>query len=812
MADTGLIQPAALEDTNATATESSAKSITGLTQAEADSRVKQFGYNEIPEKKAYPLLNFLSKFWGLTAWMLEFIVVLSWFLHNRSDAYVVGGLLIFNALISFTLEQSAANAVAELRKKLQVNVKLLRDGLWKTVIARELVPDDIIRVRIGDFVPADFKITDGQISVDQSSLTGESGEVEKNNGETVYSGSVVTKGEATGMVTLTGLNTYFGKTAQLVNIAKPGSHIDEVLAKVVKWLLLIVAALLIIAFVVSVIRGMNPLQLLPLMLVLLLGAIPVALTAMFTISMALGSKELSGQGVLVTRLNAPNDAASMDVLCVDKTGTLTINKLTVAKLIPANGFMDDQVLLYGALASQEADHDAIDIAMIDSAKEKKLVTNDFVQSLFIPFDPKTRRTEASIKHGQDEFRVMKGAADTIFKACDLDTIAIDNWNKQIDGLARSGYRAIAVAQVKNNKTQFAGLVALHDPPRADSMQIIKDLSELGVTVKMLTGDALPIAGEMSKTLAIGDRILNASEFKTALKDSPKKAIDLLEQNSGFAGVYPEDKYNIVKTFQANGHIVGMTGDGVNDSPALKQAEVGIAVSNATDVAKSAASIVLTKEGLSSIPAPIITGRKMFERINIWILNKITRSIFKTCFVVIAFLIFGKYVISASAILIIIFMTDFVKVSLATDNVTISKKPASWNINGLAKVGLVLGLLMTIEAFPLLYYGLHALNLNADDKALSTYSFEIILYFGLFSLFVVREKRHFWNSWPSKTLLFLILGDMVLGVVLTCFGLLNFKAIPLKDTCIVIAYTAVISFTINDLIKYILLKKWQMDMP
>ena len=784
---------------------------TGLSQSDIPALMKHFGYNEITENKTHPLLNFLSKFWGLTAWMLEFIVVLSVFLHNFSDAYVVGGLLVLNALISFTLEQSAANAVAELRKKLQVNVKLLRDSIWKTALARELVPGDIIRVRIGDFVPADFTITDGQLSVDQSALTGESGEVDLPAGKTVYSGSVVTKGEATGIVTLTGLNTYFGKTASLVKLAAPKSHIDEVLAKVVQWLLYIVTALLLIAFVVSVIRGMNPLQLLPLMLVLLLGAIPVALTAMFTISMALGSKELSRQGVLVTRLNAPNDAASMDTLCVDKTGTLTINKLTVAKLSPADGFTEDQVLLYGALASQEADHDAIDMAMIGAGKEKKIINEGFVQKSFVPFDPKTRKTEAAIVNGKEQFSVIKGAAETLYPLCKLNSVAIANWNKQIDELAKSGYRAIAVAQTKDNNTRFVGLVALHDPPRTDSMQIIKDLAALGVTVKMLTGDALPIAEEMSKTLLIGDKILNASVFKDCLSD-PKKAITLLEQNSGFAGVYPEDKYDIVKTFQANGHIVGMTGDGVNDSPALKQAEVGIAVSNATDVAKGAASIVLTKEGLSSIPASIITGRKMFERINIWILNKITRSIFKTCFVVIAYLVFGKYIISASAILIIIFMTDFVKISLATDNVIFSKKPAKWEINGLAKVGLVLGLLMTIEAFPLLYYGLHHLHLNSNNAALSTYSFEIILYFGLFSLFVVREKRHFWNSWPSKTLLFLIIGDMILGVFLVTFGLLSFSSIPLKDTLMVIGYTAVSSFTLNDLVKYTLLRVWHMDSP
>jgi H+-transporting ATPase len=322
-------------------------------------------------------------------------------------------------------------------------------------------------------VRADFTITDGQLSVDQSALTGESGEVDMPTGKTVYSGSIVTKGEATGIVTLTGLNTYFGKTAQLVKIAAPQSHIDEVLAKVVKWLLFIVAALLIVAFVVSVIRGMSPLQLLPLMLVLLLGAIPVALTAMFTISMALGSKELSGQGVLVTRLNAPNDAASMDILCVDKTGTLTINKLTVAKLIPAEGFTEDQVLLIGALASQEADHDAIDMAIIAVAKEKKLINGNFVQKSFIPFDPKTRKTEAVVVNGNVQFSVIKGAAETLYQACGLDNTVINNWNKQIDDLAGSGYRAIAAAQTKDNKTQFAGLVALHDPPRADHCKSLK---------------------------------------------------------------------------------------------------------------------------------------------------------------------------------------------------------------------------------------------------------------------------------------------------------------------------------------------------
>jgi H+-transporting ATPase len=784
---------------------------TGLSQSEADGLTKQFGYNEIPDKKTYPLLRFLLKFWGITAWMLEFIIILSWFLHKMTDVYVVSGLLVFNAIIGFAMEQNAANAVEELKKKLQVNVKLLRDSLWKTVVARELVPGDVIRIRIGDFVPADIKIVEGTISVDQSALTGESAEAEKKDSEDVYSGSIVTKGEATGIVTLTGRKTYFGKTVELVKIAKPKSHIDEIIAKVVKWLLVIVVVLLLVAVIVSLFKGINPLEILPLMLVLLLGAIPVALAAMFTVSMALGSKELVKQGVLVTRLDAPNDAASMDILCVDKTGTLTINKLTVAKLLPADGYTENDVLLYGALASQEANHDAIDLAIILASKEKKLINDSYTQKTFVPFDPKNRKTEATIAKGNENFGVSKGSFNTIAQECGLDEKSIDQLNSQIDAFAKSGYRSIAVAETKNNsKPAFVGLVALHDPPRADSLKIVNDLKNLGITVKMLTGDALPIALEISKTLQIGDHILNASAFQVALKTNSKEAIKLLEQNNGFAEVYPEDKYNIVKTFQANGHIVGMTGDGVNDSPPLKQAEVGIAVSSATDVAKGAASIVLTIEGLSGILAPINVGRMMFQRINTWILNKITRSIFKTCLVVFAFLIFGKYIISASAILIILFMTDFVKISLSTDNVTVSQKPSVWNINSLAKIGIVLGLVMTMEAFPLLYYGLHHLNLAADNEALSTFSFEIILFFGLFSIFVVREKRHFWSSWPSKTLLFLILSDMTIGFLLTTFGLLGLKAIPLNQTLMVFGYVGVFSLLINDFIKYILIKKWHME--
>jgi H+-transporting ATPase len=782
----------------------------GLKQTDVEIYVKQYGYNEIPEKKSNPLLKFLKKFWGLTAWMLELIIVLSWFLQKKSDAYVVMGLLVFNAVIGFAQEQNAANAVEALKKQLQVNAKVIRDGVWKTVTARELVPGDIIRVRIGDFVPADVKIIIGEIGVDQSALTGESVEAEKKPEEIIFSGSIVTRGEASGIVVLTGVNTYFGRTVQLVQIAKPKLHIETIISKVTKWLLVIVGVLLSIAFVASFLQGTNPIEILPLMLVLLLGAIPVALPAMFTVSMALGSLELVKHGVLVTRLSAPDDAAQMDILCVDKTGTITMNKMSVSKIVPLKGFSENEVLLYGTLASQEANHDSIDMAFINAAKQKNLFDGSLVQKTFTPFDPKTRMTEALVIKGNEEFKVMKGAFDVLAQICGLDDKNKADFENQIDEFAKKGYRTLAVAKVQSkNKPELVGLVALHDPPRPDSKKLISDIKKLGVTVKMLTGDALPIAMEIARAVGIGDRIVKASELKTLNASDQSKAAELVEKSDGFAEVYPEDKYLIVKEFQAKGHIVGMTGDGVNDAPALKQAEVGTAVSSATDVAKGAASIVLTDEGLMDILGPIKIGRMMFQRINTWILNKISRTVLKTCFVVFAYLVLGKFVISASAMLIMIFMTDFVKISLSTDNVRWSEEPSVWDINGLVKVAMVIGLIMVAEAAGLLYIGLNYFNLAADNAMLSTFSFEILLFFAIFSIFVVREKKHFWTTSPSKTLLLIMLADICLGVALSTFGFLGFKAIPFNETLIVIGYAFVFSLVINDFIKYLLINKWGM---
>jgi H+-transporting ATPase len=779
----------------------------GLKQSEVKNRLKQYGYNEVPEKKIHPIVVFVKKFWGLTAWMLEVIIILAFILGKYVDLYTVIALLILNSTLGFIHEQRASKAVEFLKSKLQVTARVLRDGTWKLISSKELVPGDVIRVRIGDFVPADVKVVVGEVWVDQSALTGESMEVEKKQGDMLYSGSIIRRGEATGIVVFTGIKTYFGKTVQLVQLARPKLHMEEVISRVLKWLLLIVVVLLCVATVFSMIRGINLLEILPLMLVLMLGAVPVALPAMFTVSMSIGSMELANKGILVTRLNASEDAASMDVLCIDKTGTITMNKLSIAKVLPLGNYSEDEVILYGALASQEANQDPIDLAFIAIAKQRNLPINSFKQKSFIPFDPSTRRTEALIQKGNLEFKVVKGAVNTLAQICKLSNNDLKAFEEKLFEFTKRGYRTLAIAKSnENNSLELIGLVALYDSPRPDAKKLIEEIKSLGITVKMLTGDTLPIAKEVAKGVGLGDYIIRASELKELMKDNLAKAEEMTEKSNGFAEVYPEDKYMIVKNLQARGHIVGMTGDGVNDSPALRQAEVGIAVCNATDVAKGAASVVLTREGLASIVDLVKIGRSIFERINTWILNKITRTMLKTMFVVLAFLLIGKYVISSSAMLLMMFMSDFMKISLSTDNVRWSKKPCRWNITGLVKVALIIGLLMVIEALGLLFIGINYFNLIFDDQSLYMFSFQILLFFAIFSILVLRERGHFWHSKPGNALSAALIFDLVLAILIALIGIPGLKPIPLFLTLIVLGYSAVSSLLINDFIKYILVKK------
>jgi H+-transporting ATPase len=779
----------------------------GLDSAEAEARLEHYGYNEVSEKKANSLVRFSKKFWGLTAWMLEAIIAVSWVLHRYPDLYIVTGLLVFNSIIGFVEEQRASDAVETLKEKLHVDARVLRDGSWKVVAARELVPGDIVRNRLGDFVPADIKIATGQLEVDQSALTGESVGIEKKPDEILYSGSIVKKGESNGIVVSTGTRTYFGRTARLVQLAKPKLHMEEVVSNVVRWLLVIVVGLVALALVFSVLEAKSLVDLMPIILVLLLSAIPVALPVMFTVSMAIGSMELVRKGVLVTTLSASEDAATMNVLCADKTGTITMNRLSIAKVIPLNGFTEQQVLLYGALASQEANQDPIDLSFLTMVKQQNLFDLSFTQKVFTPFDPKTRRTEALVQRDSHEFRVMKGAINVIALACGLDEDSIKRLESTVNEFAVKGYRTLGVAKTNDQKRpELVGLVAIHDSPRPDSKKLIGELKELGISVKMLTGDALPIAKEIAASVGLGENVIRAADLKESIKESAIEAAEAADRSDGFAEIYPEDKYTVVKSLQAAKHVVGMTGDGVNDAPALRQAEVGIAVSNATDVAKGAASVVLTSEGLTSIVDLVKNGRVIHERITTWILSKIVRTLQIATFVVLSYLLTGNYVVSAFAIILYFFMTDFVKVALSTDHLNWSKKPDTWNVAGLVKVSVMLSMLIIAESFALLYVAVDIFHLTTADQSLYTFSLEILFYSAMFLTFNVRERGHFWNSRPSRALLLAMTLSMTAAIIVTTTGLPGLTPISLTDTLFVISCSAAFSLILNDLVKSVLVKK------
>jgi H+-transporting ATPase len=780
---------------------------TGLAHAEVDTRRKESGYNEVAVKKGRPVLKFLKKFWGISAWMLELIMVLSAVLGKYSDLVVVSALLLVNAVLSFMQESRAAGVVEALRKRLQVNARVRRDSNWQVIPARELVPGDIVRVRPGDIIPADVKLLTGALTVDQSALTGESKDADKAPGETLSSGSVVRRGEGNGVVMLTGEKTYFGRTTQLVQEARPKLHIEAVVAKLVRWLFVIVGALLGVVVVLSLMRGAPLVEMVPLMLVLLMSAVPVALPVMFTVSMAVGAKELARRGVLVTRLSATEDAATMDVLCVDKTGTITMNQLAVTGVIPLEQASESDVLFAGALASQEADQDPIDHAFLTAAKDRRVFDNlpKVTPVTFAPFDAKNRRTEAVVEQNGQRFRVMKGAVRTVAGACGLQPPAIEALEARVSESAAKGYRTLAVARgPETGAPALVGLVALYDPPRPDAKQLIAELRDVGVPVKMLTGDALPVAREIGQGVGLPN-IRPIADLKAASPQAGRQAVDLFSGAHGFAEVFPEDKYIVVKNLQASGHVAGMTGDGVNDAPALRQAEVGIAVSSATDVAKGAASVVLTEPGLTNIVALVEQGRTIYQRILTWIINKISRTILKAAFVAVAFVVTGKFVVSAFAMLLLVFMTDFAKISLATDNVRPSKKPETWNIGGFIIVSVALGVAMVGETLLLLWFGWSHFGLATDNNALYTFSFLTLLYFAVFSVVSARERRWFWSTLPSKTFLSALAADAVGGTVLTFVGLPDLKPLPWWQTVAIFAYAMVSCLIVNDAMKVGMIK-------
>ncbi len=783
---------------------------TGLAASDATARLEKQGANEVPEKRAHPLLRLAKRFSGLSAWMIELIAVLSFFLHKRADTWIALSLLIANALLGFFQEERASAAVAALRSKLQVTARVLRDKVWHPIPARELVAGDIARVRCGDFVPADLQLFDGTLHVDQSALTGESNEVDKKTDDEVYAGSTVRDGEATGVVVATGARTYFGRTTQLVEGAHPKLHVEAMISRVVRWLLVIVGSLSAVTLVTASMRGIPLIDLLPVVLVLLMSAVPVALPVMFTVSMALGSIELGRRGVLITHLSAIEDAANMDVLCADKTGTLTMNQLSFTGALPQPGFTEDDVVRAGALASNEADADPIDGAFLRAAKDRHFVEVATRVVSFEPFSAKTRHTEAIVEIAGKRTRVLKGALRTVAEAAGMDAAAIALLEKRAVEEAQKGVRSLAVARADGDgPLRLCGLALLYDVPRPDSHGLIDELRSLGIKVLMLTGDALPVAREIARVLGLG-------EISLAPQPDParKSAFDVTTAlaGGGLAEVFPEDKFLVVKSLQAAGHVVGMTGDGVNDAPALRQAEVGIAVSGATDVAKGAASAVLTTEGLANIVDLVKSGRSTYQRVLTWIVNKISRSILKAGFVVIAFLVTGKFVISALVMLLVVGLTDAAHIALSTDRVQPSQKPETWNIGPLVRVAVVVGAMTLFETLALLAFGWRRFGLAENTGLLQAFTFQTFLFFGLTSLVSMRERRAFFRSRPSTALLVSLGAAAVAGELIGLLGAAELSPFPPAQSALIFGYAAICSLGPNDLVKTILTARTRSEPP
>ncbi|MFP3164669.1 MAG: plasma-membrane proton-efflux P-type ATPase [Acidianus sp.] len=752
-------------------------SLKGLTEKEAEERIKKYGYNEVKEKKESPVVKFLKKFWAPVPWMLEVTIVITYILGKYLDMYIILFLLVFNSIVSFIQERRAENAVELLKQKLNVKARVLRDGQWKVIPARLLVPGDVVHIRLGDIVPADIKLFEGEVLVDQSALTGESVPVEKGKGNVVYSGSIIRRGEASGIVIATGAKTYFGKTTELVQTAKAESHLEKLIMNIVKYLIIVDVALVIALFVFSLAVGVKLSDVLPFSLIVLIASVPVALPATFTIAMALGSQELARKGILVTRLTASEDAASMDVLNLDKTGTITENRMRVGDPIPAEGFTKEEVVKYAYMASDEASQDPIDTAVIACLRENNIAPGNYERLEFKPFDPSTKRTEALVKTENNVFRVVKGAPQVIAELAEVPDLK--NYYSTLEELSKRGYRTISVAiGDKEGKLKLVGILPLYDRPRKDSREFIEEIKRLNVKPKMVTGDNELIAREIARQVDIGDVICNINEIK---KLEGKERIKKVEECDVFAEVFPEDKYFIVKTLQEGGHYVGMTGDGVNDAPALKQAEVGIAVANATDVAKASASMVLTHEGLTDIVEAIKTGRRIYQRMLTYTINKIIKTLQVVLFLTLSFFIVRFFVTTPFDVILLLFANDFVTMSIATDNVRYSQKPERLDAGKIVKASLILASLVVAESFFSLWL---ALYLRMSINEIHTFIFDMLVFTGQFTVYMVRERRSMWSSRPSNFLLISSIFDIIFISTISVLGILVYP-IPLQYVLLIL---------------------------
>ncbi len=742
----------------------------GLSQAEAQKRLTQYGPNEIEEKKTNPFLKFLSYFWGPIPWMIEAAVILSGVVRHWLDFFIILLLLCSNAVVGFWEEHQAGNAIAALKARLATLAKVKRDGKWENPKASELVPGDVIRLRLGDIVPADARLLEADsIEVDQSALTGESLPVTANPGGAVFSGSIIRQGEIDAMVYATGLNTYFGKTAQMVEEAHTVSHFQKAVLKIGDYLIVLAVALVALILIVALFRGDKVLTTLEFCLVLLVAAIPVAMPTVLSVTMAVGARLLAKKEAIVTRLSAIEELAGVDVLCSDKTGTLTQNKLTLGDPFTVNNISGNDVILWAALASRAEDKDTIDLAVIGGVKDDKALKS-FKVLHFQPFDPVHKRTEATVS-GTDgkRFFVAKGAPQVILEMSTNAGEVKPAVEKAINDFAGRGYRSLGVARAdEEGKWKFAGMLPLFDPPREQAKATIASARQMGVDVKMVTGDQIAIARETSKQLGLGTNILDAAALGDTKKQESSKTQETIEKADGFAQVFPEHKYHIVDVLQQRGHIVGMTGDGVNDAPALKKADCGIAVSGATDAARAAASIVLLAPGLSVIIDAIKESRRIFQRMNSYAIYRIAETLRVLFFMTLAILVFNFYPLTAVMIVMLALLNDGAILSIAYDNVLYKNKPESWNMRLVLSISTVLGVIGVAAAFLLFYLGERVFHM--DRLHIQTLMYLKLSIAGHLTIFLTRTRGPFWSIRPARILWIAVLGTQTIATLIAVYGL------------------------------------------
>ena len=742
----------------------------GLSQAEASKRLAQYGPNEIAEHTTNPLLKFLTYFWGPIPWMIEIAVILSGAVGHWADFAIILVLLISNAVVGFTEERQAGNAIEALKAKLAITARVKRDGVWLTPAARDLVPGDVIRLRLGDIVPADARLLDGDpVEVDQSTLTGESLPATRNPGEAVFSGSIVRRGEIGALVYATGASTYFGKTAELVADVHTVSHFQRAVLKIGNYLIILAVALVAVIAAASLLRGDPVLTTLQFALVLTVAAIPVAMPTVLSVTMAVGARLLASKQAVVSRLVAIEELAGVDVLCADKTGTLTQNSLTLGEPFTVGDVTAADVIFNGALASRADNDDPIDLAVLGGLTDKNAL-HGYQVTHFQPFDPVHKRTEATVTASDGStFTVSKGAPQVMLTLA-IDTAQIKPAvDAAVNDFAARGFRSLGVARVDaEGQWRLLGVLPLFDPPRADAASTIATARAMGVAVKMVTGDALAIAKETATKVGLGSGILDATGLGEVHKTETDAVGQSIETADGFAQVFPEHKFHIVDVLQQRGHIVGMTGDGINDAPALKKADCGIAVSGATDAARAAADIVLLTPGLSVIIDAIKESRKIFQRMNSYAIYRIAETLRVLLFVTLAILVFNFYPLTAVMIVMLALLNDGAILSIAYDNVHYKNQPEAWNMRLVLGIATVLGVVGPIAAFGLFYLGDRVFDLG--HPRLQTMMYLMLSVAGHLTIFLTRTRGPFWSIRPARILWTAVLGTQTIATLIAVYGL------------------------------------------